>query len=210
MAVKNRVKISASVTWFTQEIARLRRFDFANQSKFTAGQLTRSQLELLVESVFFNAFRSYEGFIREVFILYCMEKRSSKRPNAKSYLKPINFLHAEKLIKSSMEFLDWTSADTVIERAELFLNNGHPIKLPYTTHRLQLNDFKKIRNHIAHNSIESEIQFSKVVRMYYHGVMPLTLPSPAQYLILTSRSNPGNYNLLDFFDLMTQMTSDVT
>lgn len=209
MAVKNRVKISASVNWFTQEIARLRRFDFENQTKFAAGRLTRSQQELLVESMFFNGYRSYEGFIREVFILYCMEKKSSKRPNAKSFLKPNNFLHAEQLLRSSMAFLDWTNADTVIERAELFLNNGHPIKLPYTTHKVQLNNFKKIRNHIAHNSIESEIHFSKVVQGYYHGIMPLSIPTPAQYLMLSSRTNPANYILLDFFDLMIQMTSDV-
>jgi len=210
MAVKNRIKISASVNWFTLEIARLRRFDFENQRKFTVGKLTRLQLELLVESIFFNAFRSYEGFIREVFILYCMEKKSSKRPHAKSFLRPINFLHAEQLLKSSMEFLDWTSADTVIERAEIFLDNGYPIKLPYTTYRSQLNNFRKIRNHITHNSLESEMHFSKVVRTYHHGVMPLTIPSPAQYLMLTSRSNPVNYNLLDFFDLMTQITNDLT
>jgi len=210
MAVKNRVKISASVNSFTQDIARLRRFDFLNQTKFNNGQLTRPQLELLVESIFFNTYRSYEGFIREVFILYCMEKKSSKKPNAKSFLKPNNFLHAEQLLKSSMAFLDWTSADTVIERAELFLNNGHPIKLPYTTHKVQLNNFKKIRNHIAHNSIESEIQFSKVVQIYYHGVVPLAIPTPGQYLMLTSRSTPANYILLDFFDLMIQMTSDVS
>lgn len=210
MPVKNRVKISASVSWFTQELNRLRRFDFDNQRKFAAGQLTRSQLELLVESIFFNGFRSYEGFIREVFILYCLEKKSTKRPNSKSYLKPVNFLHAEQLLKSSMEFLDWTSPDTIIARSELFLQNGHPVKLPYTANRLQLANFKKIRNHIAHNSLESEIHFSKVVRTYYHGVMPLVIPSPAQYLMLTSRTTAGNYNLLDFFDLMAQMTSDLT
>lgn len=139
-----------------------------------------------------------------------MEKKSTKKPNAKSFLKPNNFLHTEQLLKSSMEFLDWTSAESVIERAELYLKNGHPIKLPYTTYKLQLNNFKKIRNHIAHNSIESEKHFSKVVRTYYHGIIPLTIPSPAQYLMLTSRSNPSNYNLLDFFDLMNQISNDLT
>jgi hypothetical protein len=210
MPVKNRLKISASVNWFTQEINRLRRFDFDNQKKFNNRELTISQLELLVESIFFNSFRSYEGFIREIFILYCMEKKSSKRPHSKSYLQPINFLHAEQLLKSSMDFLDWTSPDTVINRAELCLENGHPVKLPYTINRLHLQDFKKIRNHIAHNSIESEQNFSKVVRTYYNGVTPFVIPNPAKYLMLTSRVNPLNYILLDFFDLMIKMTNDLT
>lgn len=198
------------MSWFRKEINRLKSFDYNNQIKFNERKLTRAQRDLLVESIFFNAFRNYEEFIREIFILYCLEKKSSKRPNSKSYIKPKNFLHAEQLIKSSMPFLDWTSPDTIIDRADLFLHNGHPVKLPYTTHRQQLANFKRIRNHIAHNSIESEKDFLKVVRLYNHGTLPVNPPTPAEYLMLTSRTNPNNYNLLDFFDLMLQITTDLT
>ena len=210
MAVKSRVKISASLNAFEQEINRLERFDYLNQQKFSSNELSKAQIELLVESIFFTGYRNFEAFIREVFILYCMEKKSSKRPHAKSFLKPKNFAHAEQLIKSSMEFLDWTSPDTVISRAELYLHNGHPIKLPYSSYRQQLKDFKKIRNHIAHNSLESESHFEKVVRTYFHGVRPLVMPSPGAYLMFTSRQVNTNYILLDFFNLMKQISSDLT
>lgn len=210
MPVKNRTRISASLKSFSQEISRLERFDFSNQIKFSNSELTKAQIELLVESIFFAGFRSFEGFIREIFILYCLEKKSNRRPHAKSFLKPRDFEHTEKLIKSSMEHLDWTSPDTVIERAELYLQNGHPIKLPYSTNLQQLKDFKKLRNHIAHNSLESEAHFAKVVRTYYHGVMPIALPTPGQFLMLSSRRNPSNYLLLDFFSLMKQLSSDLT
>src|ERR1700741_689197 len=143
MSVRTRVRISSSYKPFIQEINRLQKFDFANQKKFSNGELTKPQLELLVESIFFASFRRYESFIGEVFILYTLEKQGSKRPKVKSYLKPKSFLHAEQLLKSSKEFLDWTSPDNVIERAELFLANGHPIKLPYTSYLQQLKDFKK-------------------------------------------------------------------
>jgi hypothetical protein len=210
MPVKKRVKITAAFSAFNREIERLEKFDLTNQHRFNAKQLTKPQLELLVESIFFAAFRNYEGFIREVFILYTLEKQGSKKPKVKSYLKPNNFEHAELLIKSSMPFLDWTSPDTVIERAELFLQNGHPIKLPYSTNLQQLKDFKKLRNHIAHNSMESEVQFEKLVRTYFHGVKPLVMPTPGQYLMFSSRRTPTNYLLLDFFDLMKQISIDLT
>jgi len=209
MVVANRLKVSPAYKSFIKEINRLHAFDISNQKKFSRGELTKAQIELLVESIFFAGFRRYEGFIREIFLLYCLEKQPSKKPKVKSFLKPKSFMHSEQLIKSSMPFLDWTSPDTVIERAELYLNNGHPIKLPYTTNLQLLRECKKLRNHIAHNSAESQSEYEKVVRNYY-GVVPLTIPNPGQYLMLSSKRTNGNYNLLDFFDLMKSISIQLT
>lgn len=210
MPVKSRIKISAAYNSFIQEITRLERFDFQNHLKFNNNELTKAQMELMVESIFFAGFRAYEGFIREIFVLYCLEKTTIRKANVKSYLKPKNFQHSELLVKSSMPFLDWTKPEAVIERSELYLENGYPIKLPYTTNLQQLKNFKTLRNHIAHNSIESEIQYEKIVRTYYNGVRPIKIPTPGQYLMLTSRTNPGNYLLLDFFLLMKTISIDLT
>ncbi len=210
MAVKNRIKISASFNSFIKEIERLKKFDFANHIKFAKKELTKSQIELLVESIFFASYRGYEGFLREIFLLYCLEKQSKRKPKVKSYLKPKDFVHAEQLVKSSMPFLDWTKPDNIIARSEIYLqNDGHPIKLPYIVNKQQLMDFKKIRNHIAHNSIESENGYESVVRSYF-GVTPLKIPTPGQYLMLTSKKKATNYNLLDFFELMKKISLDLT
>jgi len=210
MPVKNRVKISAAYNSFIQEITRLERFDFLNHQKFSNHELTKPQMELMVESIFFASFRSYEGFIREIFVLYCLEKKTPTKQNIKSFLKPKNFEHSELLVKSSMPFLDWTSPETVIERSELYLKDGYPIKLPYTTNLQQLKDFKKLRNHIAHNSLESETQYEKLVRNYNNGIKPLIIPSPGKYLMLPSKRQVTNYLLLDFFQLMKTISVDLT
>lgn len=210
MPVKNRIKISASYNSFTQEILRLERFDFLNHQKFNNNELTKPQIELMVESIFFASFRAYEGFIREIFVLYCLEKKTATKTNIRSYLKPKNFKHSELLLKSSMPFLDWTSPETIITRAELYLEDGYPIKLPYTTNLQQLRDFKRLRNHIAHNSLETETQYEKLVRTYYNGIRPLKIPTTGQYLMLTSRTNQANYLLLDFFGLMKTISIDLT
>lgn len=209
MAVKYRLKVHASYNNFISEIERLEKFDFSNHKKFVANELSKSQIELLVESIFFAAFRNYEGFLREIFILYCLEKQPIRNAIVHSYLKPRNFEHSEQLIKSSMKHLDWTSPDIVIARSEVYLQNGHPIKLPYTTNRQQLYDFKKLRNHIAHNSPESEDDYKKVLKNYYN-VLPLKIPTPGRFLMEASRSNAANYLLLDFFDLMKTISSDLT
>jgi hypothetical protein len=209
MPVKNRIKVSAAYNSFIHEINRLEKFDFSNQRKFIKKEITKVQIELLAETVFFYSFRAYEGFIREIFLLYCMEKQPVKKPQVKSFLKAKDFEHTESLIKSSMPYLDWTSPKTVIERAELYLENGHPIKLPYSVNLQPLTEFKKIRNHIAHNSIESQSDFNKVVKNYY-GVIPVIIPSPGQFLLLSSKKKNINYILLDFFDLMKKISADLT
>lgn len=206
----NRLKISASYNDFTNEIERLRRFDYQNQTNYAAGLLNNKQLHLLVESIFFTGFRLYEGFVREVFILYCMEKRPRSNAKVSSYLKPKNFLHSEQLLKSSMSFIDWNSPDSIIERAETYLVNGHPIKLPYSANKNTLKNYKKIRNQIAHDSIESFQAYKKVVEHYYHGTTPFVIPSPGQFLMLSSRTNLSNYQLLDFFDFMFSIAHDLT
>ena len=210
MPVKNRIKISACYTSFIQSINKLERFDFVNHKNFSTNKLTKTQMELMIESIFFASFRSYEGFIREIFVLYCLEKQTSSKKKIKSYLKPVIFGHAESLIKSSMPFLDWLNPETVIERAEIYLENGYPIKLPYTTNLQQLRDFKTLRNHIAHNSLESEMKYEKLVRTYYNGVKPFSVPTPGQYLMLPSKKKKTNYLLLDFFDLMKKISQDLT
>ena len=166
------------------------------------------QLHLLTEYTFFVAFRTYEGFIRDLFLLYCLEKPHSSGKRVVSYLRSKDFIHTETLIQSSMPFLDWTSPDKVIERAETYLKNGFPIKLPYETNVQSLRDFKHIRNHIAHNSRESLEDFRKVVKRHY-GTMPLVTPSPGEFLLLPDRVNPTKYKLLVFFDLIKKIASQL-
>lgn len=208
---KSRRKISAVIRDLTIELNRLQRFDAENQARFSASRsaLSRMQLHFLTEAIFFRAFRAYESFMRDVFLLYCLEKRPRSGAIVTSYLTPRNFLHAEELIQSSMQFLDWTSPDSVIERARLYLKDGFPIATPYTTYLQPLRDFKKIRNHIAHDSKKSLMDYQGVLRRHYR-VVPLTIPSPGEFLLVPDRSNPTKYKLLVFFDLMRALSNDLT
>jgi hypothetical protein len=206
----SRRKTSTVLKDFLAELRRLEAFDSANQSNFTSlgkrTSLSLHQLHLLTEYTFFIAFRTYEGFIRDLFLLYCLEKPHSSKKKVVSYLRPTDFNQAETLIQSSMPFLDWTSPDTVIGRAETYLKNGFPIKLPYQTNLQLLRDFKHIRNHIAHNSKESLEDFKKVVKRHY-GTMPFTIPSPGEFLLVPDRANPTKYKLLVFFDLIKKIAN---
>lgn len=207
----SRRRIEAVVKDFDRELAQLVRFDAQNQRNFStpSRSITKLQLHFLTEAVFFRLFRSYERFMRDIFLLYCMEQRPISNPRARSYLKPTDFLHTETLIRSSMRFLDWGNPDEIIVRSETYLKNGFPIKDSIATNRVQLNRFRHIRNHIAHNSKESYDQYKKVLRNYYRTI-PLTLPAPGALLLKTDNLDPTKYVLITFFDLLRILSSDLT
>ncbi len=189
----------------------MKRFDTKNQVRFSTspGALSKDQLHFLTEAIFFRVFRAYESFVRDIFLLYCLEKRPRSGAKVTSFLSPKSFFHAERLIQSSMRFLDWTNPEIVIKRAELYLGDGFPIRLPYTTHRESLWDFKRIRNQIAHDSKEAVAGYQVVLRRRY-GVVPLRIPSPGEFLLVTEKNDPSRYRLLVFFDLMRKLSSDLT
>ena len=95
---------------FKAEIQRLKSLDSQTQQRVAA--LTRHQLHLLTEANFFRAYRAFENFIREIFLLYCSGKNTISGGIVTSYLKPVDFNHTEKLIKSGLRHLDWFNPDT--------------------------------------------------------------------------------------------------
>jgi hypothetical protein len=207
-----RRKLSAPLKHLHIELDRLIRYDANNQKLFSGARrsgMSLHQLHMNVESSFNTAFRCYENFIRDIFMLYCQEKVPKSGQAVHSYLRPKDFLHAEAMIKSSMPFLDWSNPDIVIQRAELYLKDGAPVKIPYSAHRETLQDMKSIRNHIAHNSEESLEKFKKVIKKHY-TVYPLEMPRPGKFLLEPDRKTPSNYKLLVYLEFLKQISSDLT
>lgn len=205
---KKRIKISAAYNDFCSQVNSLKNFDSTNQTNFQNNALSKKQLHFLSESIFFIGFREYENLVRDIFILYTQGKKRTNGRKVNSYLNPKDFFHAESLIKSSMAFLDWNTPNTVIERSELYLKDGYPIKTPYTTNRTELLQYKRLRNHIAHNSVESLNSYKKVLRSYY-GTNPLKTPNVGEYLMLTSKQDGTKYHLLEFFHLIEEMADRI-
>jgi hypothetical protein len=204
-----RRKISTVRNDFQKELKRLEIFDSQNQKNFLKKNLSKQQLCLLTEALFFNAFRAYEGFVRDIFLLYCMGKKPRTGARVKSYLSPKSFDHAEDLIQSSMRFLDWASPDTVIERAELYLQEGFPVKMPYTTNLLPLRTFRRVRNHVAHNSSASLEEFKKVLKDHY-GTIPINIPKPGEFLLVGDKKDKTKYKLLTFLELLKTLSDQLT
>ncbi len=211
MSVTRR-KITSVYGDFVSDITRLKRFDAQTQRNFTARgspSISRWQLYQLTESIFFSSFRTFELFVRDIFLLYTLEKRPRSGRVVKSWLAPRDFLHAEGLIKSSMTHLDWTSPDVVIERTELYLKNGFPIKVPYTSRLSLLRDCKRLRNQIAHSSKEALNEYKKVLQSYY-GTLPLSIPRVGAFLLEPDRINPSKHLLIKYLDEYLYLADNLT
>jgi len=212
----SRRKISASLGGFLKATRRLRSLDSQVQGAYLAGfgggrgiVLQKWQAYLVAEGVFISLFTSFENFLEEVFLLYCMERPNLSGEKPTSFLKPRSYQHAAEMIKSSQPFLDWASPDTVIDRCKVYLLDGMPVKNVLTTNLTMLRDLKKIRNHISHRSRESEMEYIKVLRRNFKTT-PARIPGVGEFLLMDDPHNVGSYFLNSFFDFYEKIAADIT
>ena len=136
------------------------------------------------------ACRAYENFVRDVFLLYCIDTPTLTGKAPRSYLRARDFVHAEIMIQSAMPFLDWSSVEAVIERAEIYLRNGFLFKQVLSANLVRATELRRLRNHIAHNSKESRTQYIKVLQGTL-PTLPLSIPKPGEFLLMPDRRTNG-------------------
>ncbi len=212
-----RRKVSAPYNDFVKETDSILRLDGINQQRLGVvrgsnpqGLINKQQLHLLTESSFFSAFRAFENFVEDVFILCLLEKPSIANKRPKSYLKPKDFRHARELLKSSQKYLDWTSPQTLIERSERYLADGEPFKTVIASNQKDIQNMKRIRNHIAHNSDESSQDYRKVVRDINSGTLPLTIPPPGELLLqIAPRTQPSQHYLVFYIARLREVAKAI-
>lgn len=192
----------------------LRRLDEQNQLRFYPGpgrpsreRLTKRQMHLLSESILARAFSKYESILEEIFILYCQGKPGMSGVPVGSYLSPTSPGHARSLVKSGMTFLEWNSPDNVIARCETYLLPDNPIFLAITTNRERLSNIRKVRNAIAHASVEAAAQLRSVIRSEL-GVLPPRPMTAGEFLITSDRNAPRpQYYLRSYLEVLERVAT---
>lgn len=178
------------------------------QKANTTGLLNNTELYILYEATFLRIFRAYENFLESVFLSYLVGEESIQGSVIKTYVTPNNLSHARDIITSSQNFLDWTQPPTIIRRSEIYLENGGPIKLAVTGYQSNLKHAKKLRNHIAHNSKESEREYISVVQ-HFLLTLPTPLPSVGEFLSKIPTAGPcKNREILSFFSDVLVRTAE--
>jgi hypothetical protein len=143
--------------------------------------LATTQLYIINEAILLRAFRALENLAEEAFIHYAFGNPTLSGAPVTSFIRPKDSRHAYEILRSSQPFLEWNSPQTVISRAETYLENGGPIKAAYASKQSLIIDIRRIRNHIAHNSQVSLEEYKKLLNNYLLTI-PLVIPEPGDFL----------------------------
>jgi hypothetical protein len=195
-------KLSDLHSTYISKLARL----IAIDKEYQAIQFSSvSVLNTSIEYVFLDGYKCWENFIEEIFISYTTYNKPISGKTPESFLKPTNEEHALDLLKLEKTYLDWTSPDNIIKRAEICFKSHQIITQPIQQCLSDLRDAKKIRNCIAHGSKESNRIFNGVCRQNLGKIFN----SPGEYLNHSSPDKVNHYNIyyLNLFKNLVSLLS---
>lgn len=124
-------------------------------------QLKTAQLEALYEATFLRVFSAYESFIEDSLAHYMAGYGTVTYRPAASTTGQIHssLTSAVAALYGGNDYLLWHNAKASIDRAIKHLV-GCPVETALTGNKINLDDYAKIRHHIAHNSRDSGAKFA--------------------------------------------------
>lgn len=148
-------------TQSTKEIDKLLKIEAVYQKMLVKDKVS---LQLSVEYIFLSGFKVWENFIEKVFISQSRYNDPVSGKRTFPYLAPKTEIHALNMIQLEKQYVDWTSPDHIITRADILFRSPQVITDPIKNSLQDLRDAKKIRNYIAHGSEESKSKFVNMAR----------------------------------------------
>ncbi len=161
----------------------------------------------LAEALFLRAFTYYESCLDDLFFHYVTAGKTLKGSDVQSYLNVSDVAAARKLVKGSMKFLSWSKPDTIRETATTYLKDGWPLADIMATGSSDLHDAEKIRNRIAHDSLEARNAFNAVQRNVF-GTERIFDITPGQLLRVRHRTKRIT-NLSSLLAVMEQTITSI-
>lgn len=138
------------------------------------------------EALFLRAFTAYENDLESLFLHYVTGGTTLQGAAANTYLKITDEPLARKLTRAGFKFLSWAKPQETRATADNYLENGWPISDMMNAKSQDLSDCERVRNRIAHNSLEAVLQFNVVQRnmLKTERLFPVT---PGQFLRIRNK-----------------------
>ena len=157
-------------------------------------------VDALAEALFLRAFTSYETNLEKLFFHYVTGGKSLGGVAANSYLRAGDEQIARRMVKGGFKFMSWAKPDQIRQTASTFIEKGWPIVDMLATKTQELADCERIRNRIAHNSIEATVELNVVQRNLFstERLFPIT---PGQLLRIRHKKHK-KLHLSRFMDVM--------
>lgn len=137
------------------------------------------------EALFLRAFTAYEIDLEKLFLHYVTGGLSLDGQIPNTYIKLTDEAAARKLTKGGYKFLSWAKPSEITRTATTYIHEGWPLSSVIASKTQDLADCERVRNRIAHNSIEALASFDAVQRNMLHTERTFFL-SPGQFLRIRS------------------------
>lgn len=140
-------------------------------------------LDAFYEAALMKLVRAYENFNEHVFVGILTGDSTSGAGDDGRAVFARDEAHAQKILNlsSAGQFVDWSAPEIVAERSQTLVVPDTSLELALRAKTQHLKWARQIRNHIAHNSVTSLVQYRKVAKSIY-AQSPNPLPNPGTLL----------------------------
>ncbi len=141
--------------------------------------------DAFAEAIFIRAFTAYENDLERLFLHYVTGGATRRNVVANTYLRITDEAHARTLTKAGFSFLSWAKPEQTRKTAQNYMEHGWPINATLSAKSQPLADCERVRNRIAHKSLEALFEFNVVQRnmLQTERLFPI---SPGQFLRIRS------------------------
>lgn len=162
----------------------------------------------LVELALLRAYRAWEAFLEESFLLFMVGGSPGRRRAPKRLVVPASRVTARLLALQGRNYPEW-GEDKTLKLAKVFFRGGEPYEGALRTRANRLADIRSVRNEIAHGSPESRSRFLAVARKELKGVVPARL-TPGGFLDTSMPSvSPPQAFLEGYLELLRAAAKEI-
>lgn len=164
---------------------------YVNKSEYLATDDLKRVQDLVVKQAFLNVFTEWEHFLEDSTIAYALGEKSIRGFAPTKYINPLDEDHADRLIKGTSTYPDWSKMKVVLSLESALFEDGEPYRSALNGFASKYKDMQKVRNVIVHNSIKSRDEFDSLVRTALYAASVGI--SPTEFLLSQKGSDPKFY-----------------
>jgi len=159
--------------------------------------ISRVRRDSMIELAFLRMYLGWETFLEDSFVSYLVGAKPPRgRPPHRFTIPPTRRDAEEWVIPEDREYAKW-DAPHVSSRALRFFRRGHPFTNALRSNQNLLEETRKIRNAVAHESTNAYEKFETIVRTKL-GLLPPHLTVGA-FLIATVPASALPQSFLEFY-----------
>lgn len=166
--------------------------------------LKQERIYQINELSFLDMYLSWEDFLENTFVRFMCGARTRNRYSPRLFVSPPTLEHALKFFMTAKGYVEWTSAQTIRERAGLVFKDGEPYNSAFRPVLDRLNQMRIIRNAIAHRPGKALSDFENMVTNEL-GHKPKGI-SPGGFLSKIERTSKTKY--IQFYKDILDITAN--